>query len=309
LAHAAIRNVRESAASMRDRLTGVGAFNGWGGLLYAFAHLGCLWQDQELLAEAEAIVDRLPQLIAKDEWLDIIAGSAGCIGALLSLYHCRPSEKILAVARQCGERLLERAQTMPRGIAWSKKLGGFAHGAAGIAWALLELAAATGEEKFRAAALEAIEYDRSLFSKDHDNWLDLREDGVCATAWCHGAPGIGLARLSALRHFNDATMHGEISIAVEATLRSGLGGSHCLCHGDMGNVLFLMEASEFVAANDQDRARDVANAIARRIPHSGPEALGLMTGLAGIGYGFLRLSNPEQAPSVLVLESPRRVGQ
>jgi type 2 lantibiotic biosynthesis protein LanM len=315
LARAAIRGVCESVASIRGGLTGIGAFNGWGGLLYAFTHLGSLWQDQELLAEAEAIVDRLPQFIARDQWLDVIAGSAGCIGALLSLDRCRPSEKILTVARQCGERLLDRAQTMTRGIAWDKKLGGFAHGAAGIGWALLELAAATGEEKFRAAALEAIDYDRSLFSKDQDNWLDLRHEGVCATAWCHGAPGIGLARLSALQHcnalrrFNDAAIRAEIAMAVEATLKSGFGGSNCLCHGDMGNVLFLMEASEFVASNDLDRARRVASGIARRIPHGGPEALGLMTGLAGIGYAFLRLSNPGQVPSVLVLESPRRVGQ
>jgi len=33
--------------------------------------------------------------------------------------------------------------------------------------------------------------------------------------------------------------------------------------------------------------------------------LGLMTGLAGIGYGLLRLANPDRVPSVLVLEPPR----
>jgi type 2 lantibiotic biosynthesis protein LanM len=308
LARAAIRGVRDSTAAFRDRLNSIG-FAGWGGLLYACTHLGHLWQDRELLAEAAAIADRLPSLIAKDEGLDIIEGSAGCIGALLSLHRCQPSTKILSVARQCGERLLDRAQTMPQGIAWSKKIGGFAHGASGMAWALLELAAATGDEKFRAAALEAIEYDRSLFSAAHGNWLDLRHEGVCATAWCHGAPGIGLARLSALPHIHDETIHdetirGEVAVAVKATLQSGLGSGDCLCHGAMGNILFLMDAAEFVAAQDLDRARQAASGVARRILQSDVEPLGLMTGAAGIGYGLLQMAHPDRVPSVLRLESP-----
>jgi lantibiotic modifying enzyme len=35
--------------------------------------------------------------------------------------------------------------------------------------------------------------------------------------------------------------------------------------------------------------------------------IGLMTGLAGIGYGLLRLAAPEKVPSVLVLEPPKLV--
>jgi hypothetical protein len=36
------------------------------------------------------------------------------------------------------------------------------------------------------------------------------------------------------------------------------------------------------------------------------ETPGLMTGLAGIGYGLLRLAVPTRVPSVLVLEGPVR---
>ena len=40
------------------------------------------------------------------------------------------------------------------------------------------------------------------------------------------------------------------------------------------------------------------------------ETPGLMTGLAGIGYGLLRVAEPERVPAVLVLEPPGlRVGQ
>ena len=40
----------------------------------------------------------------------------------------------------------------------------------------------------------------------------------------------------------------------------------------------------------------------------GVESPGLMTGLAGIGYGLLRLAEPTRVPSVLVLEPPMLSG-
>ena len=69
---------------------------------------------------------------------------------------------------------------MSQGIAWDwpfpsrGPLTGYSHGAAGIALALLELAARTGAEGFRSAARGAIDYERSLFSSEAGNWPDLR---------------------------------------------------------------------------------------------------------------------------------------
>jgi len=113
-------------------------------------------------------------------------------------------------------------------------LSGLSHGSAGIALALLQLAALTGEERFRTAAKEAIRYERKLFSSEAGNWLDLRDqnkevqpEGDSAakfmTAWCHGAPGIGLARLISLPYLDDETVQFEIKTAVETTLAYGIG--------------------------------------------------------------------------------------
>jgi lantibiotic modifying enzyme len=87
------------------------------------------------------------------------------------------------------------------GLCWPVPLGplaGLSHGAAGIAWALLALFARTGEERFRTAARGGIAFERSVFSTEAGNWRDLRdpEHARFPTAWCHGAPGIGLARLA-----------------------------------------------------------------------------------------------------------------
>src|SRR5205823_7056011 len=99
--------------------------------------------------------------------------------SLLSLHAVRPSPRTLEAAICCGERLLATAQPMPQGIAWTTlkdqpPLGGFSHGTAGIALSLLQLAAASREDRFRRAALSALEYDRSLFVPELNNWADLR---------------------------------------------------------------------------------------------------------------------------------------
>jgi type 2 lantibiotic biosynthesis protein LanM len=329
LAREALTTLRCQVERDRSAIKSIGGFDGWGGILYTLSHLGILWDEPALLDEAEAIVGLLPDLIEQDERWDIIAGAAGCIGGLLSLQRCRPSDRTLDAAIRCGDRLLARAVPMAQGIGWVPKgpgtrpLAGFSHGAAGVAWALLELAAWSGEGRFRAAAHAAIAYERTLFSAEAGNWLDLRErpdagpagegSARCMTAWCHGAPGIGLARLRSLPHLDDATIRAEIGTALATTLAEGFGRNLSLCHGDLGNLEFVVQAGERL---DDPRWRLRADRLAAQILESidhegwrcgvplGVESPGLMTGLAGIGHGLLRLAEPARVPSVLVFESP-----
>ncbi len=60
------------------------------------------------------------------------------------------------------------------------------------------------------------------------------------TAWCHGAPGIGLARLDCLPHLGDAATRAEIQTALATTLAEGFGMNHSLCDGDLGNLELLL---------------------------------------------------------------------
>ena len=330
LARAALATLRRQVEHTRPYLTSIGAFDGWGGIIYCLTHLGLLWKDPGLLEEAEEIVKLLPDLIEKDNRLDVIGGAAGCIGSLVSLYHCAPTDRTLAAAVQCGDRLIRQAQATKHGIGWvtdipaSGPLTGFSHGAAGMAWALMELATRTGQEQFRTAALEAVEYERSVFSPEAGNWPDLRKfegselegndaSPSFATAWCHGAPGIGLARLRSLRHGADVRTLEEVEVALETTLARGFRCNHSLCHGDLGNLELLLQASQVL---DEPQWRPQVDRLATMILESisqhgwlcgiplGVESPGLMTGLAGIGYELLRLAEPTRVPSVLVLEPP-----
>ncbi|EPX56490.1 Lanthionine biosynthesis protein LanM [Cystobacter fuscus DSM 2262] len=317
----------ETLASIRQRLEEdkslPGTFGAFGdcGVLHALAHLGALWNEPRLWDEAEALLARLPALIDKDKKHDVFGGAAGCILLLLGLDRCRPSSRARELAVRCGEQLLASAQTMEQGLGWPTPLGpspltGLLHGASGIAWALFELATATGEERFRTTARRALEYERAHFSPEAGNWRDLRAEpapGGFMVSLCHGAPGVGLARLFMLPNLDAEQAHEELSAAVATTLARGFGGTHSLCHGDLGNLEFLMLAEKVLgqSALGHERQR-LAAAILTSIEEAGVlcgvplgvETPGFMTGLAGVGYALLRLAEPERVPSVLALELP-----
>jgi type 2 lantibiotic biosynthesis protein LanM len=324
---------REALGTVRRRLDKeqalprtLGAF-GDSGVLYALTHLGALWDEPALWDEAEALLPRLSERVAKDEHLDIFSGAAGCLAVLLVLHRTRPSPRVLELAVRCGERLLETARPMERGHGWVTSLGprpltGLSHGTAGIAWALLSLAEATGQARFHAAAQLALEYERAHFQPEAGNWSDLRADvaeGRCMTAICHGAPGIGLARLLSLPYLGAEAerARAELQVAVATTLATGFGGNHSLCHGDSGNLEFLVLAEQVLGDVGLGRHRErLAATLLGSLEQSGPlcgvalgvETPGLLMGLAGIGYGLLRLAAPAQVPSLLALEAPFSTG-
>lgn len=132
------------------------------------------------------------------------------------------------------------------------------------------------------------------------------------TAWCHGAPGIGLSRLRAFELTNDESFRREAEVAVKTTsgeLRKRTSSSFCLCHGSSGNSELLLSASE---ALKDGECRNLIETIAleaafdhRHDEHwlcgipGGGETPNLMLGIAGIGYQFLRLYDSRSNPSVL----------
>ncbi|HEV2843266.1 MAG TPA: lanthionine synthetase LanC family protein, partial [Thermoanaerobaculia bacterium] len=133
-------------------------------------------------------------------------------------------------------------------------------------------------------------------------------------AWCHGAPGIGLGRIATRRVLGDTDFEAEIRAALASSREEGFGGSHCLCHGDLGNLDLLLTASrELGDPALGEAAGRLAAGILQRIEAQGPrcggtagqEIPGLLTGLAGIGYGLLRAADPERVPAVLLLDLPK----
>jgi lantibiotic modifying enzyme len=263
-------------------------------------------------------------VIAADKELDIIHGSAGAILGLLPLYKVTGNATVLEKAIACGQHLLTH-QISHEGApkAW-KSFGetpftGFSHGAAGISYALLRLYTVTQDCSYLEAALEGIEYERSVFSESNANWPDFRRLGQTGqpsflVQWCHGAAGIGLGRLGRLEVVKTPEIEREIEIALQTTQRYGLQAIDHLCCGNLGRVEVLLVGAQRCSRLDwyQVALQNATNVVARakrtgayqlfpNLPNSVFNP-GFFPGTVGIGYQLLRLAQPEQLPSVLLWE-------
>jgi type 2 lantibiotic biosynthesis protein LanM len=308
-----------------EGMPAIGAFNGVAGWMYALAHLAQLWQEPALLEEAIAAVPSLLPAVGEDQSLDLIGGSAGALWCLLRLHQRSGDHRLLEAAKVCADRVVACAQPMSTGIAWLTSayedvaVTGLSHGASGFAVPLAWLAEATGDRRYDEAARAALAYERTTFDADAGAWNDLRddrrtEDGAQAQlhAWCHGGPGITMARLCLPPAYRDAQWQVEVDAGLRGILAHGLGAGHCLCHGDLGNLDVLIEAErQGVGPADLSDWRHAAGQVLERVrvhprcgTHQRIELLGLMTGLAGIGYGLLRCAEPRAVPSVLALQLP-----
>lgn len=263
-----------------------GFYCGWAGIVWV---LSCFERNQEALKWARDL-HPTPEL-------DVLIGSAGAIPALLRV-------GLTHLAAQHGDNLIanstQGAWPTPRNPT-RRCLTGFAHGAAGIAWSLAELYAATGEDRFRDAAREGFRYESSCYNPHRRNWPDYRNNPPgYMIAWCHGATGIGLARERAAHLLKDDGYRAETEIARE-TAKSSLenisAGNFSLCHGHAGNA-------EFCSSKDTIEA-GITEFEEKRMPwpcgtKGAGEIPGLMLGIAGIGYTCLRLSKPDRYPSILL---------
>lgn len=305
-------------------------YSGQFGIGFCVAEAGRLIEDEGVVARGLQVVRANSE--GDETSFDIVAGSAGRIGALVRLYRHFGHEWLLDAANNAARHLIRTAHRGDRGWSWgfggtkyvANDLTGYSHGTAGVALALLELRAVTGEDALESAADEAIRYERSWFSAEQQNWPDFRrmpeqkpnDPFAYGYAWCHGAPGIGMSRLRAYQLTGREELKDEALTAIRSTQRSELAlatsYSFGLCHGAAGNAELFLQASEILG----DSAwLEIADSIARKgiddfgegsqpwpsgLDQTG-EAPGLMLGLSGVGYFYLRMHGPAAVPSVLTI--------
>ncbi len=322
---AAIRHYLSSnGAGHFARVMGIGGANGLGSLIYTFVSISQLLNDRRLTDEALSVAHLLSDdIIASDKIYDIIGGAAGCILGLLKLHRATYDAYTLNRAVACRQHLLSHRLTEGEGKGlWhhleQRPLAGFSHGAAGFAYALSALAKSSGVEAFSAAAQDCLAYERALFSPKRGNWPDLRDLGAdkkphWPCQWCHGAGGIGLARLGISRFgIGDDDVISDIRVAVKAVRGLAASPLDALCCGNLGNAELLMEAARTLGQDGLtiEASARICNVLiaAEKVGHFGwdvggdNENLGFFRGLSGVGYTLLRCLAPGTIPNVLIWE-------
>ena len=316
--------ITQPSAPRWARGLGIGGASGLGSIVYALTVISELLADPALLQDALSVSTLFSnELISADRSLDVIGGCAGGILGLLALYRKTQSVQVLANAVACGEHLLRQPRQGEIGKrSWAalgmseSPLTGFSHGAAGFSYALKSLAITSNRDDFAQAAQECLAYEACCYDAGVLNWSDLRstEDGVAwPSQWCHGAIGVGLARIASHRvgQDNSSVIIDDIHHAVQNTMTNWPQHVDTLCCGTLGTIEFLAEAGEVLKQPSLGQLSDqrLAQIIANRHEHgdymwnAGSKVfnLGLFRGLSGVGYTILRKLDP-QLPNIMMWE-------
>jgi type 2 lantibiotic biosynthesis protein LanM len=271
------------------------------------------------LDRARRLAAAMPAAIEADEVNDLIQGRAGAIPPLLALARRTGEGAYLAIARSAGDALVAAAVPRDGGLCWIHRdwpdgMGGAAHGVTGIGWALFQLAAATGEARYRETAEGAFRFEDGLFDRTARNWRDLRQVGLpTSAAWCHGSVGIGLLRADLDPAYRDPATLESLRTAADATLRLGMGWNHCACHGDAGALELLDVAAAAGVAPEGVTPEDTLARLLTTLERDGPlcglmrDAFvpGLLAGLGGVAWQLLRAHPESHVPSILTLGGSR----
>ena len=256
-------------------------------------------------------------LILEDRLFDMISGNSGIVLVLINMYRKTKKPIYLQKAIQIAEQLIENMITENGKVGWKSEvvpevLAGFAHGNSGFIELFSRLYEVYPQTKYLDILSSLVEYENSLYSEKDNNWIDLRKFSEVdqhksqPIAWCHGAAGILLSRLTlynAIKNLGETALLQQaikdISLAKNKLIEDGLHAGFCLCHGNMGNLLILKRYAEIF---DDKQVRSICDSRFEQIleflneENILPTELynpGFMTGLSGIAYALLKYKMPK----------------
>lgn len=296
---------------------GLGGTKGVGSVIHVLSVIGSLlgedaYRDSAVRAASSITEARL----AEDDTLDVMWGAAGTLLGLLACYDRYGEETVLDRAIACGERLLEARVPVGDHRAWKTTredtaITGFAHGSSGIAYALARLATAADDPRYAEAALEALDYESTLYAPSRTNWAKSPRRRRYQDMWCHGRTGMALARIGIGELFDDAQLLSDATEALSATAAAEPSTVDHVCCGNFGRAEALLVASRRASGDLADATELAGRCLARR-EDEGTLALPgharsfanptFFNGVSGVAYTLLRLRDPDSLPCALLLE-------
>ncbi|WP_157537865.1 class IV lanthionine synthetase LanL [Kitasatospora azatica] len=242
-------------------------------LFDAARHLG----DEELEQQAVDLALAVPV-----EWPnpDVCHGVAGSVLTQLHLWRHTGRGEFLERATKGGEALLAAAEHTDGQVYWPIPDGldsllsgishlGFAHGVAGVGYALLAIAQATGDERYLTAAVAAgntlvAEAERGPSGA---HWRNDRSDEPgtgMRTHWCSGSSGVGTFLLRLWQTTGDAEYLHLTEQAAQAVRHARWYSGTAACHGLAGNGEFLLDLADAVGGPYRGWAEELASSMVLR---------------------------------------------
>ena len=282
----------------------LGGYLGISGIVYSLHHIGEVFNDHRLKEEAISYARNFTKFVKQDVVYDLIGGSSGALMVILNLYEQYQEKWMLDIAEELCLHLIKHAKPQNQGISWiphslnKEPYIGFSHGNAGIASALARFSIYKNSSKLEEVIQQAIEYENTFFNEEKGNWFSSHLQSF-VIAWCHGAHGILLSRCL-LKENNIKYKYLEIDViyAFNTTVESQTRKSYSFCYGDLGLVDALMVTNEKLYGNRETttvenfREKVISAMFSGKHIQADINSVGLLNGIAGIGYSLLRLANP-----------------
>lgn len=227
-------------------------FVGAAGIIYALAREGA--NNTELTGLLNTLVKYVK--VSDIEQTDFLAGLAGIMKVLMYAYKkledfsgFSSEDRKLTVTRirELADELMARAVfENDNAVYWGiEGYTGFAHGVAGIVDALADYYEFSRDERVLSYIEKGCEYIESCRVDNGSNWSRDKNRNSVSINWCHGAPGIALMKMRLAEIFGDRFVtRSELEEIGRIIMNNGFGDDHCLCHGDMGNLMILRKLSE-----------------------------------------------------------------
>jgi tRNA A-37 threonylcarbamoyl transferase component Bud32 len=211
---------------------------------------------------------------------DVFHGVAGAGMAHLRLWRATGAGELLTHALECADEVLDAMRTDGDRVSWSatgetqlagERHWGFAHGVAGIGGFLLDLADATGDERYADVARRCAETLVAVVDRDDAAafWAGGEPaesaDTVRLTGLCNGSSGVGTFLL---RYFamTGSVLARELARAAAFAVRCANWTAHPVwCHGLPSDGDFLLDCADVLGEpRYRDWAAETAEVIAAR---------------------------------------------
>jgi len=290
----------------------MGAFDGWAGILYSLLLSSQISgkKDERLSSSSTRIVHLILNNLDKIVENDIISGKAGVLLVLCRFYSQCPSQEIEVGIRKLIQLLKDSALTSENGgINWADTHSqlmdhGFGHGISGVIYSLLEARKICARKICNSLISDAL-----ISTRDFPTKTDHQASSVYS-GWCKPDSGLGIGRLVLSYEGFVDLKDNLLNLAIENSAIAGSTANLSLCHGESGQLDFLLLAAEKVESVRKEvfhKALEIAQDVSEEECDYGVGSElfnpGLMVGASGVGYQLLRALDPQTFPSILLLKT------
>jgi type 2 lantibiotic biosynthesis protein LanM len=290
----------------------LGICNGLGALIYGSLLLGSL-TGKKAWTELALSLNAKDKSLSETSSLDITSGVAGLLLATTRLYQATQDGPARTNAQKAARLLADRFDP---NSGWRQPDGnfylGFAHGLAGIVFALDQYGRAIGDRQYLPVIEQALALESGRFA-DH-SWPNML-NGPRRTFknWCHGTAGILMTRAATGALEPERLAPDELAHLLEKVSQRGQADHWCCGNfgiaealnyiGQQANLLEAQKKSAVLL--EESLERGLKGGFFRLQSSIGENfcfSPSLFRGTAGLGYSLLRFAYPAELPCILAFE-------